>query len=456
MKIKSVNPSTYQIIDEVEASTQAGVDRAIEKARQAQTEWAATPVEERAKKVASIIDIVKKNTDKLAMLTASEMGMPISEARDDIVFGLEYLQSYVDTAGKLLVAETTFEDGKELHRVYHEPRGVVAVIVPWNFPFGNFVWGAGQNLVAGNTVVLKHSEETILFSKELAKLIDESDLPSGVFNVVYGAGEVGDMLAHADIDMLCFTGSTKTGQYLSEVCGQKFIPFLAELGGSAPGIVFEDTDVSKIVDNICFVRFLNCGQMCDALKRLIVHESKLDEVVAMIQHRLSSKVIGPATDDKTTLGPLAAKRQLDLLVEQVADAVDKQANVVCGGKRPKGMEGAFYEPTILTNVNSTMRVWREEVFGPVLPVVAFKTEQEAIDLANDTMYGLGGYVFTQDKQRFDRVAAQMQTGMVSHNNINYVRPSNPFGGYKKSGIGREHAQFGFHDVTQVKVISREK
>lgn len=227
------------------------------------------------------------------------------------------------------------------------------------------------------------------------------------------------------------------------------------MGGSAPGIVFEDADVPKIIDTLYLMRFDNTGQYCDGLKRLLVHESKLDEVRVALKKVNATKKTGDALDEQTDFGPLVAKRQLDVLKEQVQDALDKGAKIFFGGKEPAGLQGAYYEPTVLTDITFDMRVWCEEVFGPVLVVVTFKTEEEAIKLANDTIYGLGAFVFTADKDRYFRVARQLQTGIVAHNNALYFSPASPFGGYKASGNSRSGGIAGFHEITQTKLISEE-
>ena len=257
--------------------------------------------------------------------------------------------------------------------------------------------------------------------------------------------------------MIAFTGSTKTGKYLYELAGKKFIKAVMELGGSAPGVIFEDADLDLAVGNVCFNRLLNQGQCCDGLKRLIVHEDVFDEVVKKVASTFSAKKIGNAEDKQTEVGPLVAKRQLDLLVSQVEDAKTKGAKVITGGNSlEEKLGGAFFEPTVLTDITNDMRVWKEEVFGPVLPIVKFKTEQEAIKLANETAYGLGSYVFTKDKERAGRVSQAIESGMVGINGTNYIMPFDPFGGYKNSGFGREHGRYGFHEVTQIKIIAKNK
>ena len=257
--------------------------------------------------------------------------------------------------------------------------------------------------------------------------------------------------------MITFTGSTKVGKHLYKKAGKKFIKAVMELGGSAPAIIFKDADIAAATENVCVMRVLNQGQCCDGLKRLIVHESKYEEVVEKLARLFKNKKIGNAEDKSTEIGPLVAKRQLTLLEAQVQDAIKKGATVLAGGKSlEKELGGAFYAPTVLTNVTKDMRVWTEEVFGPVLPVVSFKTDEEAIQLANETKYGLGSYVYTNSKERADKVSKALQTGMVSVNSTNYVIPQNPFGGYKDSGIGREHGKYGFHEVTQIKLVSKTK
>jgi acyl-CoA reductase-like NAD-dependent aldehyde dehydrogenase len=253
-----------------------------------------------------------------------------------------------------------------------------------------------------------------------------------------------------------FTGSTNTGQKLYKIAAEKFIPILLELGGSAPGIVFDDADIDNAVEAIYWQRYANCGQACDGLKRLIVHETVFDKVVGKLKERLEESVVGDPTNKKTDFGPLAAKRQLNLLESQVKDAVGQGAEVIVGGNRPKKLKGFYYEPTILTNVKTKMKVWQEEVFGPVLPIVSFKSEEQAVSYANDTQYGLGSYVYTKDKKKAERVASRLEAGMVSVNGTNYVLPVNPFGGYKKSGLGREHGKWGLRELCQIKVIASDK
>jgi succinate-semialdehyde dehydrogenase/glutarate-semialdehyde dehydrogenase len=456
MKLSSTNPSrAYELIGEVEISTHGDVKAAVSKAHAAKLAWRELGVKGRVellRKVAALFVVAK---DKIGRLEAQEMGMPLKEVFDDFDSSLEYFNTYLDKGEEYLKPIVTLKNDEEVHAVYKEPYGVAACIVPWNFPFANFVWQCGENLVAGNTIVFKHSEETQLCGKLIEEIVN-SVLPEGVFNEVYGDGSVGEMLVAQDVNLICFTGSSKAGIKIKEAAAGRLIAVSMELGGSAPGIIFEDVDIEAVIETIFIARFMNCGQMCDGLKRLIVHESKVDAVTTKLTELINDKKIGYASDGQTDFGPLVAKRQVDLLEEQVADATCKGATVVVGGKRPDGLDGAYYEPTLLTNITKDMRVWKEEVFGPVLPIIPFTDEAQAIRMANDTQYGLGAYVFTDDNERFMRVAQQLESGMVSQNNLSYINSCNPFTGYKMSGGGLEHAQFGFEEVTQIKVIARQK
>lgn len=456
--LTSTNPAkNYAPIGSVGISSVGEVVESVAKAHGAREYWSELAVAERVKLLRPIYDAFKYRKDEIGELLTSEMGMPVS-VRDaiELTSGLDYFKWYLDNAEKILAPEVSFEDDIQKHTVYFEATGVAAVIAPWNYPFSQFIWGVIPNLVAGNPVVFKHSENCPLTGKLLADIIKEISLPEGVFAEVYGNNTVGDLLVNQDINLICFTGSTKVGKYLYQVASEKFIKVVLELGGSAPGIVFEDADLDVAVEQIYNNRFSNSGQTCDALKRLIVHESKVEELLARLKTLVEAKKVGDPTDLQTDLGPLSSQGQLETLQEQVKDAVAKGATVVTGGKQPEGLPGAFYLPTILTNVNSSMKVWQEEVFGPVLPIMPFKSEEEAVALANDTKYGLGSYVFTKDKKKAARVAAKLKTGMVSVNNAYYVVPQSPFGGYKDSGLGREHGQYGLRELCQLKVVATEK
>lgn len=454
--LTSINPSDYQVLGTVPVSSLKEIKDKVAYAKKAQKKWYVIGLEKRIALLRKVCGAFKKQKEKLARIQSEEMGMLLSDALVDVDDSLRYAQWYLDNAHKYLSPETTFEDDKEIHQVCYEPIGVSAVITPWNFPFANVIWGGFQSLVAGNTIVLKHSEECPLSGKFIEEIFT-TYLPEGVFSEVYGDGEVGKLLVEQDIDMIAFTGSTKTGKYLYEVAGKKFIKAVMELGGSAPAILFDDINIEAALETVCPLRLFNAGQCCDGLKRLIVHQRIYQAVVEKVSHIFAAKKVGNAQDNDTEVGPLVAKRQVRLLEQQVQDAREKGATIVTGGQSlEKELGGAFFQPTVLTHVTKDMRVWKEEVFGPVLPIVSFKTEEEAISLANDTIYGLGAYVYTKDRKRADRIATAIDSGMISMNGINYIKPSNPFGGYKSSGMGREHGKYGFSEVTQPKLIAKNK
>lgn len=456
-KIISTNPGrNYEFLGEIDTSSEDEVKDKVRKARQATDTWRELGITGRGKILHKLITLIKENKEELAGLASSEMGMPIKDSREDIDEALRYFTWYLDNTERSLSPETSYEGQEIIHKVHREPIGVAAVIIPWNYPASNFVWGCGQNLLAGNTVVLKHSEECPLFGKLLEEIISQCGLPTGVFSEIYGGSETGELLIHQDIDIICFTGSSKTGKYIYQVAAEKFIKVVLEMGGSAPGLIFEDANINQIIEGVFYGRFFNSGQSCDALKRLIVHESRSEEVITILKSLAEKIEIGDPLVEDTSMGPLVAERQVKLLEEQLEDAVKKGAQVLIGGKRPLNLKGAYFEPTILTGVNDQMRVWREEVFGPVLPIVSFSDDQEAIRLANDTEYGLGAYIYTEDISKAREIASKLKTGMVSLNNASYLQPSSPFGGYKQSGLGREHGKYGFEELTQIKVVAEEK
>lgn len=454
--MKSVNPSAnYEYIGEVPCSTHDYIDAQVVKARAAFPAWSALSIKERVEILNTVYDALQARCDEIGALITKEMGMPASvRNRIDINGGLAYMRGYLDHAEEWLAPEVTFQNEHEVHTLYFEGRGVAGVSVAWNYPFCNFIWGVMQNLIVGNTVVFKHSEECPLTGVLLEEILKTTDLPEGVFNAVHGVGaEVGEYLMNSDIDLIHFTGSSNVGKHLYEVAAKKFIPAILELGGSAAAIVCEDADVDLVVESIYYNRFVNSGQTCDGLKRLIVHRNLYDEIIHKLKDLLATKKMGNAEDPATDIGPLVAQRQVNNVCSQVADAVDRGATVERCMEQNAQVVGAYYPPTIVTNITPDMRIWKEEVFGPVLPVICFDTVEEAIALANDTVYGLGGYVYTQDKKLALHISRQLKTGNVTINGADYVIAEDPFGGCKSSGIGREHGKHGLRELCTVKLIA---
>ncbi|OGD61744.1 hypothetical protein A2160_04700 [Candidatus Beckwithbacteria bacterium RBG_13_42_9] len=453
----STNPAKdYQKLGSVKVSTLSEIKKKVALANQAKKAWKELGAAKRAQILKSLYKAFKKHYAEMALLTTREMGRPISETLGDQAWDMSYFGQFLSEGPKYLQDEVTHQDKKGIHKIVYEPYGTTALIVPWNFPFANWLWGVIPTLVAGNVVVFKHSEECPLMGKLIDKIMAEAKLPKGIFSQVYGDGKVGEMLANQPVDLIWFTGSSAVGKKLFAISGQKFIKSVMELGGSNPAVVFDDVKVDEIVDGLLWGRFANCGQVCDCIKRLLVHEKVAKELVGRLKEKLEKLVIGDPEDKKTQIGSLVAKRQVDLLKDQVTDAVKKGAKVITGGKEPQNLKGAYYLPTLLTNIKPNMRVWQEEVFGPVLPMMAFKTEAEAVKLANETIYGLGAKVYSKDLKRARRVASKIQAGCIDINQGNHWLSCNPFGGYKASGMGREHGRIGFQELTQVKVVAEEK
>lgn len=457
ISIISTNPAhNYDVLGEVPMSSIADVQAALRAARAAFPAWKALPLTDRLSYVVQLRDQFLLRKQEFAELMTREMGMPITQSLYTVDRAVGYITWSLDHAAECLAPEVTFENDTEINEIVFEPYGVAACISPWNFPASNFVWACIQALIAGNTVIFKNSEETQLCAVLIADMIEKSAFPEGVFQVIYGDGAVAQELIAGDINLISFTGSSRVGELLYKQAAEKFIPAVLELGGSDPAIVFADADLKKAIPAIYSGRFTNCGQVCVSLKRLIVHESRVAEVISHLQELLSRKIVGDPMNAATDIGPLVSARQRDLLMDQVQDAVDKGATILCGGHQPDDLNGAYYSPTLISGVTREMRIWHEEVFGPVLPIVTFTTYEDAIAKANDTIYGLGASIYTEDKDLAKRAIGDIQAGMVRVNHTTTSKPSNIFGGMKRSGISRENSVYGFHDVTQKKMTAREK
>ncbi len=455
-KLVSTNPArNYEIIGEVDISTDAEIKEKVRLANDANLKWKELGVKKRAGLLRPVCDEFRKRANEFAPLITREMGKPITQSRNEVEGAIEDFEWFLGNGEKALQDEITHKDRMSAHRIVYEPYGTAAVITPWNYPLNMFIWGAIPNLISGNTAVFKISEECPLTGKLIEGVMSSGNLPEGVFSEVYGAGDVGQKLAESGVDLIWFTGSTRVGKLLYKIAAEKFIKAILEMGGSSPAVMFEDVDIPEVVPELYKERFSNCGQVCDSVKRLIVHESIFDEVAEKLKIEAEKKLLGDPADEKTDVGSLVAKRQLLLLKSQVDDAIEKGAKVITGGEAPASLKGAYYKPTILTNIKRNMRVWTEEVFGPVLPIVPFRTEKEAVELANDTIYGLGSRVYSKDVERAERVASKIQAGTVEINHAQRWMNCNPFGGYKQSGMGRELGMAGFRELCQIKVISKQ-
>ena len=453
----STNPAkNYEKLGEVEVSTEQEIQEAVKNARKANQSWATLPVSERLAYLQRFVDALKSRADEAAKLISQEMGKPISDAKGEVQTAIDDTTWIIENAESVLNPVTVREDENGVIEQHNEPYGVSAAIAAWNFPLTNFKECVLQDLAAGNTVVFKHSEENPLVGKLIDELMQTAEFPEGVFTQVYGAGEVGDILTDQDIDFISFIGSSKVGRTLYKKAAEKFINVRLEMGGSSPGIVFEDVDIETTARQVVSDRFFNTGQVCDAMKRLLVQESIYDEFISAVQKEVESLNFGSPDKEDVSVSCLVAERQVQPILDQINKSVEQGAEILVGGKKAKNMDGAYIEPTLITNVTENMPVWAEEVFGPVLPVMTFKDEAEAIKLANNTQYGLSGYVHTADKERAVRVAKEIKAGQIATNGVHNYYPEVCFGGYKASGIGRTCGPAGLLTGTQIKIITRLK
>jgi acyl-CoA reductase-like NAD-dependent aldehyde dehydrogenase len=451
--IEVVNPATEEVIGSVPVGSQADVDAAVTAARAAFPTWRATSCEERIAALNALSAAIKENTEELAQTITAEVGTPIGYSRMAMVGTPRVVaRSYA----KML---ETFEWEEEVRNslIIKEPIGVCAFITPWNFPLHQIIGKVAPALAAGCTMVLKPSKEAPLNAFLLADIIDEMDLPDGVFNLVSGHGsDIGEyMSSHHDIDMISFTGSTDAGVRVSQAAAPTVKRVTLELGGKSANVALDDADpqlVGKMAIGACYQ---NSGQTCSALTRLIIPKSMNNEVCEVISGRIARYTAGDPLDDATRCGPMVSARQQASVSEYIQSGLDEGATLIVGGMgMPDGLDSGFYvKPTVFADVTPDMAVWQEEIFGPVLVITTYESEEEALALANDSIYGLSGGVWSADVERAIGFARGMQTGQVSINGGPF-NISAPFGGYKMSGNGRELGLHGLDEFLEIKSIQR--
>ncbi len=446
-----VNPATEEQVASVPAGTEQDIDRAVVAARAAFSTWSLTSPAERAALLSAAADALEARTDEVAALITSEMGTPLAFSKAVQVGNpVRVLRSYAEILGRY---EFEQQIGNSL--VVKEPIGVVGCITPWNYPLHQVVAKVAAALAAGCTVVLKPSEVAPLSAFALAEVFDGIGVPAGVFNLVTGLGPVvGEAVAaHPDVDMVSFTGSTAAGKRVMSVAAETVKKVSLELGGKSALVILDDADLGKAVKIGLANCFINGGQTCTAWTRMLVPAARYDEALDLIRVAAAKYPVGDPTEEGSRVGPLANANQYKKVVGYIEQAVADGASVVVGGpERPEGLERGFYvKPTVLAGVTPGSRVEQEEVFGPVLAVIPYDSEDSAVDIANGTPYGLSGGVFSGDQERAVAVARRMRTGMVDVNGGRF-NPLAPFGGYKQSGNGRELGEYGLEEFLEVKSL----
>lgn len=448
------NPATGEVIGSAAVSSPADVENAVQSAKKAQRSWAAKSDEERKKILMDVAQVLNDNAAYLAEWITKEQGKPL--AGPGSMFEMQACVGWTQVPASLdLPVEVVFEDDTRRDELHRKPLGVVGAITPWNWPLMIAIWQIAPSLRAGNTVVLKPSEYTTIGTLEMIRLMN-TVLPAGVLNVVTGDGSIGALLIeNKDVNKIMFTGSTKTGRRIIDASKGNMARLTLECGGNDPAIVLPGTDAAKIAGDLFWGAFINMGQTCACAKRLYVHENDYEAVISALDAVSAQMPMGNGMNDGIVLGPIQNKMQFDIVKSLVDDAKANGARIVRGGE-PLGGEGYFYPITLVADIDNGTRLVDEEQFGPVLPIIKYKTIEEAIEKANDSDSGLGASVWGTDLNEAARVAKQIVSGTVWINQHGAIHPMVPFGGAKDSGYGVEFGVEGLKAVTQPQIISIKK
>jgi len=466
-KISSVNPATGETLREFKCTSAGEVRAAVTRARAAQTAWGDLGVQKRIAALREFQRKLHERKSEIAEAITREAGKPVAEAlTTEVLVVLDAVRFLIDNAYRLLRDEplphgnlaTKLKSG----RLLREPYGVVGIISPWNYPFSIPATETLAALVAGNAVVLKPSEFTSLIALELESLLHAAGVPRDVFQVVAGDGATGAALIHSDVgeskvDKLVFTGSVATGKHIAAAAAERLLPVVLELGGKDPMLVLDDADVDVASSAAVWGAFVNAGQTCLSVERCYVHRSLYENFLHACAEKTKKLRVGHGLDRETDVGPMIHERQLRIVEAHVKDAVARGARVLVGGSRLPELGKNFYQPTVLADVTHEMSIMREETFGPVLPVMAFDKDEEAVRLANDSEYGLAASVWTRDRARGERLARRIQAGTVMVNDVIscFGISEAPHGGVKSSGVGRAHGRFGLEEMVRLKYVDAD-
>ena len=450
-----IDPSTEEPFAVISLGGQADSDAAVAAAKAALPGWMATPVAERIAKVEKLLEVYQARSEEMGAVISQEMGAPIDMAKgSQATAGSWHLSNFI-RAAKTFEFEGPLGDHAPNDRIIHEAVGVAALITPWNWPMNQVTLKVGAAAIAGCTMVLKPSEETPLDAMLFAEMMHEAGFPAGVFNLVNGDGAgVGSQLtAHADVDMVSFTGSSRAGKLISKSAADTLKRVSLELGGKGANLVFADADEKAVKRGVLHM-MNNTGQSCNAPSRMLVQREIYDQAVETAAEVAAKVSVGPASQEGRHIGPVVNAVQWGKIQDLIQTGIDEGARLVAGGTgRPEGLNKGYYvRPTVFADVTPDMTIAREEIFGPVLSIMAFETEEEAVQMANDTVYGLTNYVQTQDGARLNRMARSLRSGMVEMNGQSRGAGA-PFGGMKQSGNGREGGAWGLEDFLEVKAVA---
>ena len=448
------NPATGEAIGEVPALGAAETRRAIEAAHRAQGAWRAMLAKDRAAILRKLNDLMLANADDLAVIMTAEQGKPLAESKGEIAYAASFIEWFAEE-GKRIYGDTIPQNAKGRRiLVLKEPIGVFAAITPWNFPAAMITRKAGPGWAAGCTGVIRPASQTPFSALALAVLAERAGMPPGVCNVITGpSGEIGaELTSNPLVRKLTFTGTTEVGAKLLAQCAPTIKKTSMELGGNAPFIVFDDADLDAAVQGAMASKYRNTGQTCVCANRLLVQDGVYDAFAAKLKAAVEAMKVGNGMEPGVTQGPLINADAVKKVEEHIADALKRGASVVTGGKRHQ-LGGTFFQPTMLANVPNDAMIFREETFGPVAPLFRFKTEEEAIELANDTEFGLASYFYARDVGRIFRVAEALEYGIIGINEGIISTEVAPFGGMKSSGLGREGSKYGIEDYLEIKYLA---
>ncbi|URM40247.1 NAD-dependent succinate-semialdehyde dehydrogenase [Acinetobacter sp. AS23] len=447
------NPATGEEIGTIPNMGAAEATHAVEAAYTALQSWKALTAQNRADILLAWYKLVLDHIDELALIMTIEQGKPLAEAKGEVRYAASFIQWFAEEGKRIYGDVIPTVNNQQRFIISKEPVGVVAAITPWNFPIAMITRKAAPALAAGCTVVIKPANETPYCALAIAKLAEKAGIPAGVINVVTGKSqEIGSVFtSHEKVKKLTFTGSTPVGRLLMQQCSSTIKKLALELGGNAPLIVFDDADLDKAVQGAIFAKFRNAGQTCVCANRIYVHDNIYQAFAEKFVQEVQKFKVGNGLEDGVQIGPLINEKAVLKAQQLIDDAVSKGAKVACGGKQ-HALGQTFYEPSVLTNVDRTMEIVQEEIFGPVAPLIRFTDEEDVIAQANDTIFGLAAYVYSENISRLWRVSEQLEYGMVGMNATAISNEVVPFGGVKQSGVGREGSKYGLEEFMTIKYM----